>query len=100
MLTSIMRRRSLPDDVEEAVQVRVDEQHVLHEGDHQFAVLLGENVLRHPIGGPEVMSGHLTVTQPREIVMYGAAFAELAKLAVHGAAARALITKAITALGL
>lgn len=147
VLTSIMRRRSIPDDVEEAVRVRVDKQRVLHEGDHRFAVLLEENVLRHPIGGPETMagqlghlltvgalpsvslgivplggdrstiwpvegfwmfddaevtvelvSGHLTVTQPREITMYGAAFAGLAALAVHGAAARALITKAIAAL--
>ncbi|GIH98069.1 helix-turn-helix domain-containing protein [Planobispora takensis] len=147
VLTSVMRRRSLPDDVEEAVQVRVGKQHVIYEGDHQFAVLLEENVLRHPIGGPETMSGqlghlltastlpsvslgiiplggdrstiwpvegfwmfddaevtvelvsgHLTITQPREIAMYAAAFAELADLAVYGKAARVLITAAIAAL--
>ncbi|WP_440105896.1 DUF5753 domain-containing protein [Streptosporangium sp. H16] len=142
-----MRRRSLPDDVDAAVQVRVDKQNVVREGDRRFAVLLEENVLRHPIGGPETMagqlgylltagalptvslgivplgadrsniwpvegfwmfgaaevtvelvSGHLTITQPREIAMYGDTFAALAELAVYGSDARALITSAITAL--
>ncbi|GGT02362.1 transcriptional regulator [Planobispora rosea] len=147
VLTSLTRRRSIPDDVEQAVQVRVDKQHVIYEGDHQFAILLEENVLHHPIGGAEAMagqlghlltvstlpsvslgiiplgadrsdiwpvegfwmfdeaevtvelvSGHLTITQPREIAMYGATFAEMANLAVYGASARTLITKAIAVL--
>ncbi|MCF2531768.1 helix-turn-helix domain-containing protein [Yinghuangia soli] len=47
----------------------------------------------------ELVSAHLTVTQPREIRMYEDVFAALAELAVYGADARALITAAITALG-
>ncbi|GGS74056.1 hypothetical protein GCM10010156_36250 [Planobispora rosea] len=46
----------------------------------------------------ELVSGHLTITQPREIAMYAAAFAGLADLAVYGEAARVLITAAIAAL--
>ncbi|MEV4107754.1 helix-turn-helix transcriptional regulator [Nonomuraea sp. NPDC049695] len=147
ILTALMRRRGLPNDVEEAVQVRVDKQHVLHDGDHRFAVILEESVLRAPIGGAEVMagqlghlltvsalpsmslgiipldadrstmwpaegffmfddaevtvelvSGHLTITQPHEVALYAGAFKELAALAVYGKAARALITAAIQAL--
>ena len=47
----------------------------------------------------ELISGWLTLTQPREIAMYGKAFSDLTDLAVRGAQARALITKAIDALG-
>jgi hypothetical protein len=42
----------------------------------------------------ELVSGHLTLTQPREIVMYGRTFAMLADQAVYGRAARALIVAA------
>jgi transcriptional regulator with XRE-family HTH domain len=47
----------------------------------------------------ELISGYLTITQPGEIDLYVQAFSELAELAVHGAAARALITAAVDALG-
>ncbi len=47
----------------------------------------------------ETLTAEVTVTQPRELADYHRAFAELAKMAVHGAAARALITAAIDALG-
>jgi hypothetical protein len=47
----------------------------------------------------ELISGWLTLTQPREIAAYGKAFSDLADLAVRGPQARALITKAIDALG-
>lgn len=47
----------------------------------------------------ELVSGYLTITQPREVAMYASTFAELADMAVHGAAARSLITSAIDALG-
>lgn len=43
----------------------------------------------------ELVSGSLTVTQPREVATYARAFAELASLAVYGAEARTLITAAI-----
>ncbi|AYG83291.1 hypothetical protein DWB77_05487 [Streptomyces hundungensis] len=42
----------------------------------------------------ELVSGHLTLTQPSEVGMYGDAFAALADMAVYGAKARALIRKA------
>ena len=47
----------------------------------------------------ELVSGWLTLTQPREIAMYAKAFSDLSDLAVRGAKARALITAAIDALG-
>ncbi|MEV4905185.1 helix-turn-helix transcriptional regulator [Streptomyces albidoflavus] len=47
----------------------------------------------------ELISGYLTITQPREVAAYAQAFAELAELAVHGASARALIDKARDSLG-
>ncbi|WP_433259416.1 DUF5753 domain-containing protein (plasmid) [Streptosporangium sp. CA-135522] len=59
VLTSLTRRRSIPDDIDDAVQIRVDKQTIINTGDRQFAVLLEENVLRHPIGGPETMAGQL-----------------------------------------
>ena len=46
----------------------------------------------------ELVSGWLTLTQPREVAMYGKAFSDLSELAVRGAQARALITAAIDAL--
>ena len=47
----------------------------------------------------ELISGWLTLTQPREIAIYGKAFSDLSDMAVRGAKARALITAAINALG-
>jgi hypothetical protein len=147
VLIMFMRRRRLPDDIAQAVAVRMERQRVLCEGNHRFAVLLEESVLRTGIGGAEVMtgqlghlitvsslprvslgiipdrpdrdvawpvegfwmfdddqvqvelvSGHLTVTQPREIAMYAQAFAELGEIAVYGTAARAKLTSAIARL--
>ncbi|MGW2367343.1 helix-turn-helix domain-containing protein [Streptomyces sp. NPDC001667] len=43
----------------------------------------------------ELVSGHLTITQPREVAMYADTFATLTDTAVHGAKARALINKAL-----
>jgi transcriptional regulator with XRE-family HTH domain len=59
LLTAIRDRRQVPDDLEEAVRVRVVKQRVLHEGNHRFAILLEESVLRHRIGGAETMAGQL-----------------------------------------
>jgi transcriptional regulator with XRE-family HTH domain len=47
----------------------------------------------------ELVSGYLTITQPREIAMYERVFQELHHLAVYGEAARVLIREAIVALG-
>lgn len=46
----------------------------------------------------ELVSGHLTLTHHRDVAMYSQAFDALRTQAVFGAAARALITSAITAL--
>ncbi|MGH3246581.1 MAG: Scr1 family TA system antitoxin-like transcriptional regulator, partial [Trebonia sp.] len=43
----------------------------------------------------ELVSGVLSVTQPREIGMYLRDFTDLARIAVHGQAARDLITEAL-----
>ena len=53
------RRPNLVDDIEQAVEVRVATQHVTHEGDHRFTIVLEENVLRHQIGGPAVLREQL-----------------------------------------
>ncbi|WP_175410912.1 helix-turn-helix transcriptional regulator [Streptomyces sp. TRM64462] len=146
LLSSIRDRRSLTDDLDAAVRVRIDKQRFLH-GGGTFAVVVEESVLRHRIGGPEVMaaqlghllavaslpavslgiipltadrtvlwpvegfwifddvqvnvelvSAYLTITQPYEINMYATTFAQMADLAVYGAAARSLITAAIDSL--
>ncbi|MFF2148854.1 helix-turn-helix domain-containing protein [Kitasatospora sp. NPDC058190] len=47
----------------------------------------------------ELISGHLTLTQPSEVAMYADTFAVLADMAVYGSKARALITAAIDAIG-
>jgi transcriptional regulator with XRE-family HTH domain len=43
----------------------------------------------------ELVSGYLTITQPREIAMYARGFAELADTAVYGREAKRLITSAL-----
>ncbi|WP_181788668.1 helix-turn-helix domain-containing protein [Streptomyces phytophilus] len=148
ILRTVAELRDVPDDVADAVAVRMERQRVLHTGVHSFAVLVEEWVLRTVIGDAEVMAGqlghliavgtlpavslgviplgaargigwpvesftmyddvqvnvelvsaHLTVTQPREIEEYAQSFANLAQIAVYGPRARALITSAIDALG-
>ncbi len=47
----------------------------------------------------ELISGYLTITQPREVAMYADTFAELADSAVYGVKARALIRTAMDSLG-
>jgi hypothetical protein len=42
----------------------------------------------------ELVSGHLTITQPSEIRAYADTFATLAEMAVYGPQARALLVKA------
>ncbi|MGC0339610.1 hypothetical protein RKD20_004644 [Streptomyces sp. SLBN-8D4] len=58
LLTSIRERRGLIDDVPAAVKVRVEKQQVVY-GNHTFAILLEESVLRYRIGGTDVMAGQL-----------------------------------------
>ncbi|MFF4568754.1 helix-turn-helix domain-containing protein [Streptomyces sp. NPDC001410] len=147
VLTTVAHLRDVPDDIDDAVAVRMDRQSILRSGDHRFAMLVEEWVLRTvigdndtmagalghlisaaslpsvslgvvPLGTPrgagwpvesftmyddaqvnvELVSAHLTVTQPGEIAEYSKAFAELSAIAVYGAQARSLITAAIDAL--
>ena len=148
LLSAITVFRGTPDDVDQAVAARMGRNRILHSGNHRFALLIEETVLKYRIGGAEVMAaqlGHLlealelpsvslgvipfsacgrpiwplesftvfdnervhiellsaqiTVTAPSEITLYVRAFEKLAKLAVYGTQARALITAAIEALG-
>lgn len=59
MLKAIMQRRSVPDDLEEAINARLERQRFLQEGDHRFVFLVEESVLRAGIGGVDVMAGQL-----------------------------------------
>lgn len=60
LLTAVRDRRpNLVDDIEDAVSVRVAKQHVAYEGDHDFTIVLEENVLRHQIGGAAVLRQQL-----------------------------------------
>ncbi|MBD0670352.1 helix-turn-helix domain-containing protein [Streptomyces sp. CBMA156] len=49
--------------------------------------------------GVELLSAQVTVTAPSDLALYAQAFTRFAALAVHGGAARALITAAIDSLG-
>jgi hypothetical protein len=60
LLSSITEFRGTPDDVAEAVTARMRRNSILTSGDHRFALLLEETVLRYRIGGADVMAGQLT----------------------------------------
>jgi transcriptional regulator with XRE-family HTH domain len=147
-LRSIQRSRVEIDDVEAAVEARMERQRMLFGvGARRFILTIEEWALRSGVCGPEVLAGQLghlitvstmpsvhlgiipmqaerTVspaedfymfddrqvsveltagylrhTEPREIEDYTRAFAELSEMAVYGAQARLLITRAINALG-
>jgi transcriptional regulator with XRE-family HTH domain len=59
LLGSIAAFRETPDDVSEAVAARMERSHVIREGNHRFALLVEEAVLRHRVGGAEAMAGQL-----------------------------------------
>lgn len=59
LLTSIAAFRGTPDDVTDAVAARMRRSHVIREGDHRFAVLVEESVLRYRFGSAEVMAAQL-----------------------------------------
>jgi len=148
LLSAITEFRGTPDDIDEAVAARMKRNRIVDSGNHRFALVLEETVLRFRIGGAGVMAGQLarlleatgmpevslgvipaaaperpawpieqftifddervsvellsaqvTVTAPSEVTLYVRAFERLARLAVYGEAARALIGDAIAALG-
>ncbi|WP_265568623.1 Scr1 family TA system antitoxin-like transcriptional regulator [Streptomyces hygroscopicus] len=51
--------RGTPDDVSEAVEVRMRRARVIYEGGHGFATLIEENVVNHRVGDEDVMAGRL-----------------------------------------
>ncbi|WP_067474521.1 helix-turn-helix domain-containing protein [Actinomadura hibisca] len=59
LLGSITSFLGVPDEVEQAVEVRIARNRVLYEGDHRFGIVLEEGVLRHRIGDAEAMAGQL-----------------------------------------
>lgn len=59
----------------------------------QFTIFDGERV------DVELLSAQVTVTAPSEVTLYARAFERLARLAIYGDAARALIADAVKALG-
>lgn len=59
LMGTIAAFRGTPDDVAEAVEARMRRSRVIHEGDHRFATLIEENVLRQKVGSVEVMAGQL-----------------------------------------
>jgi len=146
VLTYFIEFLDAPNDLDAALQARMERQKVIYSGNRRFVVILEENALRARVGSPDVMAGQLDcllaamslprvslgiipqtaprrtftqvgfwiydntmvgvetptakleVTQPREIRLYAGMFEHLRKSAVHGAQARALITRAITEL--
>ncbi|MEU4170449.1 helix-turn-helix transcriptional regulator [Streptomyces sp. NPDC026665] len=59
LLANIARVHGTPDDVEDAAAARVERSHIIREGDHRFALLLEESVLRHVVGDAAIMAGQL-----------------------------------------
>ena len=59
LLASITERKGIPDDVSEAVPARMARARILREGEHRFAFVVEEAVLRTGLGGGEVMAAQL-----------------------------------------
>jgi transcriptional regulator with XRE-family HTH domain len=74
LMTDWARTHSLPDDAEQANQVRMDRQRVLREGDHRFIFLLAEQALYSLVPSAEEMIeqlDHLTATMDLPRVSLG-----------------------------
>lgn len=59
LLTRIATFHETPNDVESAVGARLERSAILHRGDHRFAFLIEESVLRYRIGDADTMAGQL-----------------------------------------
>jgi transcriptional regulator with XRE-family HTH domain len=59
LLSAISEFQGTPNDAAEAAAARLARSHVIREGDHRFALLVEEAILRYRIGSPEVMAGQL-----------------------------------------
>ncbi|MEV7426392.1 MULTISPECIES: helix-turn-helix domain-containing protein [unclassified Streptomyces] len=145
ILRTIRRFRNLPDDVEDAVQARMERSDDVVRGNHQVAILMEESALYMPmtelpqhaqqlerflsvIGRPnlsfgiiphmsrrpvwpietfyafddrevqvETLTAMVRVTNRSEVDAYLCAFAQMARAALYGSQAKALIRKALDA---
>ncbi|MFI5617732.1 helix-turn-helix domain-containing protein [Streptomyces sp. NPDC051567] len=59
LLEAITEFRGIPNDVPEAVAARMARSNVIREGNHRFALLVEEDVLRHQLADDEGMAGQL-----------------------------------------
>ncbi|MFG3250580.1 DUF5753 domain-containing protein [Streptomyces sp. NPDC048187] len=59
ILRQVVGFLGVPDDVPAGVAKRMERQRVLHDGDHHYDIVLGEQALYTNIGGPEVMRGQI-----------------------------------------
>ncbi|MFF0590982.1 DUF5753 domain-containing protein [Streptomyces sp. NPDC003781] len=59
ILQQVVHFLGVPDDVPAGVAKRMERQRVLHEGEHHYDVILGEQALYTNIGGPTVMRGQI-----------------------------------------
>lgn len=59
LLSTIAAFQGTPDDSASAAASRVERSRVVHDGNHRFALLLEETVLRYRIGDEETMAGQL-----------------------------------------
>ncbi|MEU1629353.1 DUF5753 domain-containing protein [Streptomyces sp. NPDC020096] len=74
VLRSIQRERVPIDDVDEAVDTRMERQHMLFSGHHRFGLLIEEYVLRAAVCDAETMAGqlgHLIAVSSRPFVSLG-----------------------------
>jgi hypothetical protein len=58
-MSAITAFQGTPDDVEDAVAARMNRNRILSTGNHRFAMVVEESVLRYRLGDPEVMAGQL-----------------------------------------
>lgn len=59
LLSAITAFRGIPDDVEEAVAARMSRNRMLDSGNHRFALLVEESVLRCRLGSTDTMTAQL-----------------------------------------
>jgi hypothetical protein len=133
----------IPNDVDKAVAIRLERQRVLSAGEHRFACVLAEQVLRTRVGTIDTMLGQLdrlltvmslpsvsvgiipamaerhnwaqvpfwifddslvqietvsaglSISQPREVILYARMFDQLRESAVYGHDARNLVAAVI-----
>jgi len=75
LLSDITEFRNTVNDVPEAVKARMDRSNrVMHHGDHQFAFLIEESVLRYQVGDADTMAaqlGHLLTMMAMPSVSIG-----------------------------